>query len=72
METISAKLKSISFRRKSTGARPVIDLKKWKLVKWLFPGAALMAACLSHIYQVSLSTVLAPLKAADTNRKLCF
>ena len=55
MEAISAKLKSISFRRKSTGARPVIDLKKWKLLRWLFPCAALMAACLSHIYQVSYS-----------------
>ena len=52
METLPAKLKSISFARNCESKKPMIDPEKWKLIKWIFPCAALMAACLSHIYKV--------------------
>ena len=52
MQTLSAKLKSISFARNCESRKPMIDPEKWKLIKWIFPCAALMAACLSHIYKV--------------------
>jgi len=57
MQTLSAKLKSISFARNCESRKPMIDPEKWKLIKWIFPCAALMAACLSHIYKVPFIAV---------------
>ena len=59
MQAISAKLNSVSFVRKCNGTRqPMIHPENWKLIKWIFPCGALMAACLSHIYKVSKKNVI--------------